>query len=62
MFNLFYRRDEFIRTISDNKNDTQLTVCRFYWQGFLDEDRTSSSVIENAIPNYDEDYLEWRDH
>ncbi len=27
----------------------------------MDEDRILYSVIENVIPDYDEDYLRWRD-
>lgn len=37
-------------------------MCHFYWQQFLDEDRTSYSVIENDIPDRDEEYLKWRDN
>ena len=36
-------------TINININNTPLTVCHLYWQGYMDEDRTFYSVSENAI-------------
>ena len=32
-----------------NINDTPLTVCHLYWQGYMDEDRTFYSVAGGVI-------------
>jgi hypothetical protein len=55
MFTLFYIREQFTKSISDNKKDTLLTVCHFYWQGAEYENQTFDDEVNFEL--YELDFI-----